>query len=96
MPSTLWKRNGYQPGGRCQRILSGLAEARRRGKQLGRPKGSVKQQEQLLSEYAGVVNDLKAGLSIRQIAAIRQVSTDTVQRVKKAMPSQTTISDPLL
>lgn len=78
-----------------ERILSGLAEARRRGKQLGRPKGSVKQHQQLLSDYAGVVKDLKAGLSIRQIAAIRQVSTDTirqvstdtVQRVKKAMPS---------
>lgn len=67
-----------------ERILSGLAEARRRGKQLGRPKGSVKQQEQLLTDYAGVLKDLKAGLSIRQIAAYREVSTDTVQRVKRA------------
>lgn len=44
-----------------ERILSGLAQARRDGKQLGRPKGTVKQQEQLLSDYAGVVKDLKNG-----------------------------------
>jgi DNA invertase Pin-like site-specific DNA recombinase len=71
-----------------ERILSGLAEARRRGKRLGRPKGSVKPQDQLLVDYAMVVKDLNKGLSIRQTAVLRQVSTDTVQRVKRAMKAK--------
>lgn len=71
-----------------ERILSGLAEARRPGKPLGRPKGSVKQQDQLLTDYVMVAKDLKKGLSIRQTAVLRQVSTDTVQRVKKAMKAK--------
>lgn len=68
-----------------ERILSGLDQARRQGKQLGRPKGTTKATEALLADYAPVVKDLKKGLSIRQIAAIRHVSADTVQRVKRAM-----------
>ena len=68
-----------------ERILSGLEQARRNGKRLGRPPGSKMNTEQLLLEYSGVAKDLKKGLSIRQIAAIRAVSPDTVQRVKKAM-----------
>jgi DNA invertase Pin-like site-specific DNA recombinase len=68
-----------------ERILSGLDQARRDGKRLGRPPGSVKDAQKLVKEYPGVVKDVKAGLSIRQIAAIRDVSKDTVQRVKKAL-----------
>lgn len=68
-----------------ERILSGLDQARRNGKQLGRPKGTTKAIASLLVDYAPVVKDLKKGLSIRQIAAIRHVSADTVQRVKRAM-----------
>jgi DNA invertase Pin-like site-specific DNA recombinase len=59
-----------------ERILSGLDQARRDGKRLGRPPGSVKDRtgepaKTLLKDYPGVVKDVKAGLSIRQIAAIR-------------------------
>ena len=68
-----------------ERILSGLEQARRNGKRLGRPPGSTKKTEALLLQYPGVVKDLKKGLSIRQIAAIRVVSADTVQRVKRAI-----------
>lgn len=71
-----------------ERILSGLAQARRNGKQLGRPKGTVKTNDNLVADYPLVVKDLKKKLSIRQIAAIRQVSADTVQRVKKAMKAK--------
>lgn len=71
-----------------ERILSGLAQARRDGKQLGRPKGTVKTNDVLMADYPLVVKDLKKKLSIRQIAAIRQVSADTVQRVKRAMKAQ--------
>ncbi len=73
-----------------ERILSGLEQARRNGKRLGRPPGSKMNTEQLLLEYSGVAKDLKKGLSIRQIASIRAVSPDTVQRVKKAMKPPST------
>jgi len=68
-----------------ERTLSGLEEARRKGKKLGRPAGSQMEDQDLLQEYAGVVKDLRSGLSIRKTAAFRKVSVDTVQRVKKAM-----------
>lgn len=67
-----------------ERISSGLDQARRAGKVLGRPLGSVLNRKAILEKYPGVVRDLKAGLSIRQIAAIRQVSKATVENVKKA------------
>jgi DNA invertase Pin-like site-specific DNA recombinase len=68
-----------------ERILSGLANARRKGIRLGRPPGSTKDRQQLIDAYPGVVKDLKAGLSIRQTAAFRELSKDTIQRIKKAM-----------
>jgi DNA invertase Pin-like site-specific DNA recombinase len=71
-----------------ERILSGLDEARRRGKRLGRPVGSVKSSAVLLRDYPGAVKDLKAGLSIRQVSVLRALSKDTVQRIKKALKEQ--------
>ena len=68
-----------------ERILSGLANARRKGIRLGRPPGSTKDCQQFVQAYPGVVKDLKAGLSIRQTAAFRELSKDTIQRIKKAM-----------
>lgn len=68
-----------------ERTKSGLDEARRKGKQLGRPKGSSLSGQQLLQQYPGIVKDLKEGMSIRRTAAFRKVSVDTVQRVKKAL-----------
>ncbi len=68
-----------------ERIRSGQGEARRKGKHLGRPTGSTKTSEKLLKEYPGVVKDLKEGLSIRKTAAFRNVSVDTVLKVKKAL-----------
>jgi DNA invertase Pin-like site-specific DNA recombinase len=68
-----------------ERINSGLEEAKRKGKKLGRPKGTTVQPEQLLNQYPGIVKDLKSGLSIRKTAAFRQVSIDTVQRVKAVL-----------
>lgn len=71
-----------------ERINSGLEQVRRNGKKLGRPSGAGQEPNPLLKKYPGVVNDLKAGLSIRQIMATRQVVDKTVQRVKKAMNTQ--------
>ena len=68
-----------------ERINSGLDEARRKNKTLGRPKGSTLTGQELLELYPGVVKDLKGGLSLRKTAAFRKVSLDTVQRVKKAI-----------
>jgi len=73
-----------------ERILSGLDQARRNGTRLGRPPGTKKAKEELVAAYPGVVKDLKNGLSVRQTAVIRKVSTDTVQRVKRAMPKAKT------
>ena len=73
-----------------ERIMSGLDQARRNGTRLGRPPGTKKAKEELIAAFPGVVKDLKKGLSIRHIAVIRKVSTDTVQRVKRAMPTPLT------
>jgi DNA invertase Pin-like site-specific DNA recombinase len=68
-----------------ERINSGLDEARRKNKTLGRPKGSTLSPKELLELYPGVVKDLNGGLSLRKTAAFRKVSLDTVQRVKKVL-----------
>lgn len=67
-----------------ERINSGLDEARRKNKTLGRPKGSTLSPQQLLEKYPGVVKDLQEGISLRRTAAFRKVSLDTVQRIKEA------------
>jgi DNA invertase Pin-like site-specific DNA recombinase len=67
-----------------ERTKSGMAEAKRKGKQIGRPSKAMEKQE-LLGKYPMVAKDLKNGESMRKIAAFRKVSLDTVQRVKKAL-----------
>jgi len=64
------------------RIMSGLAEARRQGKRLGRPKGSVLPAEKLLEKHRDVTRLLKSGQSIRNAAKLSEKSVSTVQRVK--------------
>jgi DNA invertase Pin-like site-specific DNA recombinase len=68
-----------------ERTKSGLEEARRKGTKLGRPPGRAKTTQEYLKQYPGVVKDLKAGLSIRQVVANRKIADKTVQRVKKAL-----------
>ena len=67
------------------RINSGLAEARRKGVRLGRPKGSGYDAARLLAEHKDVVRALKAGHSIRNAAKITGKGGSTVQRVKAAL-----------
>lgn len=68
-----------------ERINSGLDQARRRGKRLGRPEGTTKSSEQLLREYPMVVRLLKQGYSLRKIAKLADVSVNTVRKVKEAL-----------
>ncbi|MBL9146173.1 MAG: recombinase family protein [Verrucomicrobiaceae bacterium] len=68
-----------------ERINSGLAEARRKGVKLGRPKGSGYDTARLLDEHKDIVKALKAGHSIRNAAKITGKGGSTVQRVAAAM-----------
>ncbi|HEY7001944.1 MAG TPA: recombinase family protein [Candidatus Udaeobacter sp.] len=70
-----------------ERIKSGLAEARRKGKLLGRPKGSCMQSTAFLERHRDVVRHLRAGQSIRNCAKITGKGNSTVQRVKVALAS---------
>ena len=67
------------------RLNSGRQLAIERGVQLGRPVGSGMTDEELLQKYPTVVKRLNKGLSVRDTAAACDVSTFTVQKVKKAM-----------
>lgn len=68
-----------------ERINSGLAEARRKGKVLGRPVGSTTAPVDLIAKHDDIVRSLKAGKPLRDIAARTGKGISTVKRVKKAM-----------
>ena len=61
---------------------SELAEARRKGKKLGRPAGSVLTPAKLLLKHRDVARLLQSGQSIRNTAKLSEKSVSTVQRVK--------------
>jgi DNA invertase Pin-like site-specific DNA recombinase len=67
------------------RIKSGLAEAKRKGRRLGRPCGSGMTNKQFLAKHKDVVKRLKEGLSVRVTAAATGKSPFTVQKVRKMM-----------
>ena len=68
-----------------RRLNSGRERAIEKGVKLGRPKGSMMSNQELLNKYPEVVKKLRKGLSIREIAKICDVSASTVQRIKRAM-----------
>lgn len=68
-----------------ERIKSGLAEARRKGRKLGRPQGSTAPQKDLLAKHADIIRRLKEGHSVRNTAKITGKGGSTVQRVKAAL-----------
>lgn len=67
------------------RIISGLEQAKKKGVKLGRPQGSVKSKLSIQLQYKNVISDLNSGLSIRKISKLREVSINTVQKVKQAV-----------
>lgn len=68
-----------------ERIKSGLREARKKGRKLGRPKGSGFSQRELLRKHADICRRLREGHSIRNAAKITGRGASTVQRVKAAL-----------
>lgn len=67
-----------------ERINSGLAEARRKGIKLGRPKGTGLDAAELLEKHKDVVKLLRAGQTVRHTARITRKGASTVQRVNDA------------
>lgn len=68
-----------------ERIKSGLAEAKRKGVRLGRPRGTILDREIFLQKHKDIVRLLRAMHSIRNAAKISGKGISTVQRVKAAI-----------
>lgn len=65
------------------RIKSGLDEARRKGRKLGRPVGTRMTEQAFLRKHSDIVKLLKAGQSVRHAAKIAGKAPSTVWQVKK-------------
>ncbi|SDK27510.1 Site-specific DNA recombinase [Catalinimonas alkaloidigena] len=68
-----------------ERVRSGMAEAKRKGKHVGRPKGSNTKTDDYLKKHKVAVSLLVKGVPIRKVAAACNCSTFTVQCVKQKM-----------
>jgi DNA invertase Pin-like site-specific DNA recombinase len=68
-----------------ERINSGLAEARRKGVRLGRPKGTTLRRDLFVQKHKDVIRLLKAGQSVRNSAKITGIGVSTIQRVKTVL-----------
>ena len=66
-----------------ERIMSGLAQARKKGVKLGRPVGTKIATDELLKKHQDIVKLLKNGHSVRHTTKITGKGFSTVQRVKK-------------
>ena len=65
------------------RLNSGLQVYKAHGGKVGRRKGSIKSRETKQKEYKEVINYLRRGYSLRDVARLCDVGISTVQRVKK-------------
>mgnify|MGYP002675832256 FL=1 len=65
------------------RLNSGRELAKIKGVKMGRKQGYTKSKEQKEAEYPNVLKLLKKGISVRNTAKLCNVSTSTVQRLKK-------------
>ena len=71
-----------------ERIRSGLNEAKRKGRRLGRPPGSSFSEKEFLAKHADIRRRLREGQSVRNTAKITGKGVSTVQRVKKTLASK--------
>jgi DNA invertase Pin-like site-specific DNA recombinase len=69
-----------------ERIKSGLANARHKGRQIGRPEGTL-ENEVILKKYSRLAADLRKGLSLRQCQKLHDVSRNTAIKVKRLLPN---------
>ncbi len=69
-----------------ERIKSGLEEAKRKGRKLGRRPGAAYSDKEFLAKHADIARKIKEGHSVRNTAKITGKGISTVQRVKAAMP----------
>jgi DNA invertase Pin-like site-specific DNA recombinase len=69
-----------------ERIKSGLANARHKGKRVGRPEGK-QNVETLLKKYLRLATDLRKGFSLSQCQKLHNVSRNTVIKVKRIIAS---------
>lgn len=67
-----------------ERIKSGLAQAKRKGIKLGRPKGTTWSRDIFLEKHKDILRQLRRGQSVRNAAKITGKGVSTVQRVKLA------------
>lgn len=65
------------------RLNSGRELAKIKGVKMGRKQGYTKSKAQKEAEYPNVLKMLKKGISVRNTAKLCNVSTSTVQRLKK-------------
>jgi DNA invertase Pin-like site-specific DNA recombinase len=71
------------------RIRSGQAEAKRQGKHIGRPSGTVANKVAVIAKYPKVVKHLKEeNLSLREIAKRCGVALNTVVKVKALLKNE--------
>lgn len=68
-------------------IISGLNNAKAKGKILGRPEGA-KSEKELIKKYSKLVIDLKSGLSLNKCCKVHRVSKNTVIKIKKIINNQ--------
>lgn len=67
-----------------ERVKSGLNNARRKGKVLGRP-GGKEDDKAVLKKYSKLVVDIKRGLSLTECQKLHNLSRHTVIKVKRAL-----------
>ena len=68
-----------------ERQSEGIVIAKAEGKFKGRKVGSVQTTQRLLERHPIIVQKLKKGMSIRDVAEITSTSTTTVNKVRKAL-----------
>lgn len=68
-----------------ERINSGLDEAKRKGKKLGRKPGSTENKNDYLRKYSKLIPDIKAGISLKKCMKIHSVSKNTLIKLKKLL-----------
>jgi len=68
-----------------ERIMSGMDEARRRGRRMGRPKGTGMSDEQLLHRHRKVVRLLRDGMSVRNAAKVGGLNKNTVSKLRQVL-----------